>query len=529
MKVHANILDQILDRPTRNSKTASANIGDAFLDAETRGMSHGRGAWSNKNAGVVSGDNALSDAVNAMTSKKAKTAKVASLAKFKSVGEAVKFAQSIVPTKGAKLSSKGQERVSAVRRAGARLAYLLSRTAAQMKQDGATKLADYLNAEKFPRQAKQINSDLTLLQNVRALQMSQAKNAKVTESDDDVIKERSLGDVNPAAYVKGLLNDGYTPKQVEEKIEKMAELQGFSRSIATDALKQNAGTVGYAFLEPNHYMNDCTSTAERMNTKLGGVRAKSVRQIKACKGCQNFRKDAAGAKTCSLYRLPIVANEKELLPIINNLTAGAKNKRAALIRLANREDSHHQPKIAKSETSVFSRTTKKAHVRPAKSAISKKAASFTAVDVLALHNAGQKLSSIYAHGMKIVGPVEARVAVKKFVAGLKGSKTKIALTQIDCTNLGSKLSSSNAIYGEKKCGSCTYRRNAHCGLTGGTLVSYPGMDMAKTNHRIASNSPVDGISMIEEFDMLAPQIPTDIEFLKPGEDVDLSGFSKVDL
>jgi hypothetical protein len=120
--------------------------------------------------------------------------------------------------------------------------------------------------------------------------------------------------------------------------------------------------------------------------------------------------------------------------------------------------------------------------------------------------------------------------VKKFVSSLKGSKLKIALSQIDCTKLGGKLSSSNGIIGEHKCGSCSYRTGMHCGFTGGTLIQFPGQEKVATNHRIAEGAPVDGIEMIKDFDMMGTAKLVDIDIDTPDYiDVELFGPSKIDL
>jgi len=511
MKTHANIIDTILNTPTGGAKTASVDLGDSFMDAETRGVSRGTGAWNNKRSSLAV-DGELGEAVSKVAATTPRSMK------FASVADATAFAASIKPRAGRENGTT----FKAARAALHRLNQLQSRTAAQMQRDGAMTHEGYLDASRFPVIAKRIAADIRFLATLRS-KLPVPKTASA-----DALKDRSLSDAEAANTVKNWLNSGATPKSVAEKIEKSAELQGFSNSIAADTLKQNAGVLGYAYLEPNHYMNDCSSTAERMKLKMGGVRAKSVMKIKACTGCQHFRKDAAGAASCSIYSLPIVASKNELMPIINNLVGNAKNKQARLIQLANRDDAHVEPKVASGTSAVASRAVAHARV-PSLQPAAKVSKSFTAADVLRLHNAGGKLQDIYGQGERTVGSKQASVAVKGFLSGLKGSQTKLALTQIDCTKLGGKLSSSNGIYGASKCATCTYRKVAHCGLTGGTLIKFPGMDSSSSNHRIASGAPFDGMAVIEEFDMLTPQLPSDIEMFEPLADVDLTEFSKVDI
>ena len=147
-----------------------------------------------------------------------------------------------------------------------------------------------------------------------------------------------------------------------------------------------------------------------------------------------------------------------------------------------------------------------------------------------MHQAGKDLTTIFATATEKVGAVEAKLVVRSFIAGLKGTKTRVALSQIDCTQLKAKLGSSNGIIGASKCASCTYRNGMHCGLTGGTLLTFPGLKDAKTNHRIAAGAPEDGLSMMKEFGMVDQITPGDIEIHKPDfVDVELTGFSKVEL
>jgi len=420
MKVHANILDTILDTPKDgggNAKIASGEWGDLFLDTPTRDFQHGGGAGSKQAAA----DSELMEAVT-----------------------------------------------------------------------------DIEGGTRKPKTA-------------------------------DLVTDRDLTDASACDWVKRLLNDGEKPADIDAKLQKMADLQGFDKSIASEYLKDHAGVMGLAYIEPNAYMNDCVSTNDRIETKLGGTRAASVKQVAACPGCRYFGKTAGagGGKLCNLYHLPIISSKAELVQIIAGLTPGAKNKKAALVQIANANGIIAAP-VTKS--SSFSRTEAKGAIlgiRPKD--IKKVAASFNDIDVLNLHNEGRNIKEIFAKGVEMVGAGPAEKAIKTFIAKLKTGKTKIALSQIDCTLLGGKLSSSNAIHGAKKCASCTYRNGMHCGLTGGTLLDFPGMATAKANHRVLAGAP-DGTSLINEFDMTKRHDLGDIELL---EDVaggfELGDFGHMDL
>lgn len=519
MKVHANILDTILNTSTHASNFGSPDLGDAFLD--TGGRARG-GQTSARTASVLRNDDVLAEAFSQVSAKQAKVAASRESVRLRSVKDAVEFAASLErkiggqSAKTAALDKKGE----IAQAAGRRLASLMEKTPAQMRQDGASKLADYFDPAVVPAWAKQANADFALLQRVRLSMAPVAKSASA-----DVVQEKSISDTEIKGYVDKLLNEGNLPKVIQEKLNKLADLQLFDKSLASQYLNDRSGLLGYAYIEPNHYMGDCAKSARQLASRRDGGKVGSVKQIAACEGCQHLKKHA-GQKSCGIYGLPVVANGKELLPIINNLTGGAKDKKAALVRLANREEMKVETKTASSQ---FARTGAKGRVLVnGGGTIDKTAApEFTAKTVLTMHNSGQSLNKIYAHGSKTAGVTKTKKAVREFVAGLKGTQTKVALTQIDCTLLPGKLASSNAIIGESKCASCTYRKGAHCGLTGGTLVSFPGMEKGMGSRTASSK---DGLAMVKEFGLTDVQKPSDIELTKPtNNDVELSSQSRVDL
>jgi hypothetical protein len=535
---YSSLLDALLDnnRQYTMTKTASASLDDAILEPLPGPSRHYAAPTRTSSA---DSEGSLTEASMSVTARY-RTAKTASAPL--TIPQLIKFATGI-PAAMRELPVSQKRKIASaaksIKEASARLQRLVNKTAAQMAQDGATKLADYLDASKVPMWAKQACADYTLLAGLHQILNPQA--VTKTASTEEVLAERSMTDEEVGSYINKLLNDGVTPKDVEAKLTKLAELQLFNRSFATDKLSNAAGIAGIAFLQPNAYMDSCPSTYERMSVKLGGVRAASVYQVKACVDCTYFQKEG-NAKRCNLFQRPIIANSAELMPIINNLTASlvGKNaslaeKKAALVRIANHESDRPSVGIkqaSQSSEASFKRNDQKVSIRTSpQEKVSKVAsAAFTVKTAHAMHQAGKDLNTIFATATKKVGAVEAKLVVRSFIAGLKGTKTRIALSQIDCTQLKSKLGSSNGILGADKCASCTYRSGMHCGLTGGTLLTYPGMQNARTNHHIAAGAPEDGLGMMKEFDMMDSIQPGDIEMKKPDfVDVELKDFSRVEL
>ena len=249
--------------------------------------------------------------------------------------------------------------------------------------------------------------------------------------------------------------------------------------------------------------------------KAAGIvpRAQSVKKVAACEGCAFFRD-----KTCNLYHLPVVSNAAELAPIVNRMTAGvpAKSKRAALIQIANRE-----PQRAVAATPAprpFAKTSQRTieNVRELRREAS---AGFGPDTVEAMHKDGASLDEIYRKGGLKVGSVQAGRAVKAFVASLKEKGTKVALSQIDCKFLKGKLGIRNAIMGATKCADCTYRSDMHCGLTGGTLLAFPGME--KTGRKTASAPPEDAAATLRDYDLVDRPEQADIDLNEDREGIEM--------
>ena len=386
---------------------------------------------------------------------------------------------------------------------------------------------------------------------------------KAPESKQYGAEHRNRSDAEILAYVKKLLNQGVAPAKVAAQLEKVAELELLDKkdNMGMNYLNENQGTLGMAYLEPNTYMDDNSPAYERqeklgseskpfcqhcnkdvkplvrdavslcpechkplpLKPKQGSVktpencvrqyrawksagivpRAQSVKKVAACDGCALFKN-----KTCNLYHLPVVANAQELALVINKMTPGVpvKSKRAALIALANRQPM--QVEVKKLGSRPVQKTSART-VESLRTARQEPESGFDATTVETMHKRGVALNTIYDKGSLKVGSVQAGYAIKAFIASLRDKGTKIALSQIDCKLLKQKLGVNNAIIGAVKCADCIYRQDMHCGLTGGTLVNFPGME--KTGKVASSAPPTDAVKLLNEYDLTKRPGVGDIE------------------
>jgi hypothetical protein len=260
----------------------------------------------------------------------------------------------------------------------------------------------------------------------------------------------------------------------------------FNRQMSQEYLNQMSGLLGFNNLEPNHFMPKQPESYERLKTKVG---------------------EWAG----------------ELRSSLNRMTAGVPkaHKEAALIRIVQREIERKQAtklrgktageqtggQLVRAEQTLPSSEFRQSSIAAVQDKYNRKTSakeqqvSFNASTVEALHKKGHTIEKIYNAAARKIGSVQAGDAVKQFIAGLKKNSTKIALSQIDCRFLKQKLGVQNAIVGASKCATCVFRQGMHCGLTGGTLLSFPGMERQASNHKIADGAPKDGHAMLAEFDM----------------------------
>ncbi len=389
---------------------------------------------------------------------------------------------------------------------------------------------------------------------------------KAPESKQYGVEHRNRTDAEILAYVKKLLNQGVAPAKVAAQIEKIAEIELLDKkdNMGMNYLNQSQGTLGMAYLEPNTYMDDASPAYERttasakeasdkksfcqqcnkdvtpkmrdavalcpechrplpLKPKQGSVktpedcvrqykawkaagivpRAQSVKKVAACDGCALFKN-----KTCNLYHLPVVANAQELAVIINKMTPGVpvKSKRAALIALANRQPM--QVEVKKLGSRPVQKTSSRT-IESIRVAHEKPEYGFDIGTVETMHKRGLALNDIYNKGSIKVGSVQAANAIRAFVSSLREKGTKIVLSQIDCKLLKQKLGVNNAIVGAIKCADCVYRQDMHCGLTGGTLVNFPGME--KTGKVASSEPPTDAVKLLNEYDLTRRPTVGDIE------------------
>ena len=430
------------------------------------------------------------------------------------------------------------------------------------------------------------------------------------DADPDHIEKRNQSEAEVTTYVHKLLNQGTSPARVAALLEKVAEIELYDKlkNMGGNYLKNNAGLLGYAYLEPNTFMDqqnptygpEHTASSEKdfchkcnkkvtpvkreakeycpecrslivfkpkqgsdAKTALGGrvchscrkpigrkdttcpacgkptpftdpfdpktrqassdacvrqfnawkaagitPRAHSVKKIAACNGCTFFKN-----RSCGLYHLPVVANARELAPIVNKLTAGvpAQSKRAALVQLANGEPMRNQSiVISRPATQVpkYSQRT----VEDIRELRKEASTDFTVDSVAAMHKKGATLDTILKTGSAKVGSVKAGWAIKAFISSLRDKGTKIALSQIDCTLLKQKLGVANAIIGAVKCADCIYRSDMHCGLTGGTLLSFPGMEHTGKQ---ASAPPENALKVLKDYELVKAPRLGDIDMNPP--------------
>src|SRR5271167_4710497 len=82
--------------------------------------------------------------------------------------------------------------------------------------------------------------------------------------------KKEVSDAQVFKYIRDLLNQGNSPAKVAAKLEKLAELELFTRQSATDYLQRNAGLMGLAYLEPNTFMDKNSPTYEHTAGKKTG-------------------------------------------------------------------------------------------------------------------------------------------------------------------------------------------------------------------------------------------------------------------
>ena len=344
------------------------------------------------------------------------------------------------------------------------------------------------------------------------------------------LDKKSVTDSQIKKYIVTLLEQGVPPAKIASRLVRLADNANvFNRQISYEYMNQIGTHPGMDYLEPNHYMDANPGSLER---DIPISLSSSKEPLTACLDCSHFGHHIGG-KDCKAGKTKMASVAPEVNSIINRLTAGVpkEQKEAALGRIAQRLLEYKQKKASKSDmyTRAADQNFSVRNIEAVRSKHEKTASTSLTVNASTienLHKQGHSLEKIYSAATRKVGSVQAGAAVKQFVANLKKNGTKIALSQIDCRFLKQKLGVNNAIVGASKCGSCTFRQGMHCGLTGGTLLSFPGMDKASSNHKVADGAPKDGRAILAEYDLQGGFLHTagDIDIREPERlDVSLGG------
>lgn len=345
----------------------------------------------------------------------------------------------------------------------------------------------------------------------------------LSKAENTDYEKKGLSDSEIESRLKLLLNLGWTPSKIAGYMgNRVAELKVFDNTQSSaEFIKDYAPGLGIAYIEPNFYMNACVNSLAKIQ-KEGSLRALAVKKIAACNGCS---KNNCG--NCSLYRRPIVASAAEMTQLVAS-TLKAKSIKCASLKdgLAQLHDGVGE-KVAQP---AITASANNGQVRTAGDKQASRAKEASVSEIGSALAAGIPLSRVFKNASAQYGKVSASSAIKRFIASLKASKAKVSLAALDCSFLKGKLASSNAIVGESKCASCSYRGGMHCGLTGGTLLSFPGMKNASTN-KISHGSEVDGRDMLFEYEILDTQedIPLTIDEDRTDTDVELHTTSKIDI
>lgn len=308
----------------------------------------------------------------------------------------------------------------------------------------------------------------------------QANNSKQTLTDEQIKR-----------FVSTRLHCGDSPRKVSAQLKKMAEMVVYNHQMADAYLSDMSGMMGLGYIEPNHFMSaSCQRSLEEI-TKLGGrVKAACVKRLKSCGSCRMCRV-ASGAgelDRCDLYKLPIVGNATELRRVIV-----AKYKTATKVKLA----AIHNGEQATQNTGLLRVEAKATQIAGSISPVSIQ--EFNATHVANLIKSGSDLVTAFSTGQKTVGTHVATRAITSYISSLKKTGSQVDISKVDCRFLRGKLATNNPVHGVSKCQSCTYRNCMHCGLTGGTLTSFPGMEMVGSKQASKTKLATDGAAMMESY------------------------------
>ena len=140
--------------------------------------------------------------------------------------------------------------------------------------------------------------------------------------------------------------------------------------------------------------------------------------------------------------------------------------------------------------------------------------SFTPKNVQASLEAGKTLQEVYVASKQARGSAATERVVRTYLDGLKKTGARINLAAVDCSLLKHRLTASESIIGKSKCATCTHRcAGMHCGFTGGTLLSFPGMDrVGGKRASLQQATAPDGVATMQAMELIAPTL--DIEIRK---------------
>ena len=348
---------------------------------------------------------------------------------------------------------------------------------------------------------------------------------------EDVLKQASgeeqtggRGQLSPSDVnmrISALLHLGLPPVKVTAYLNKLADMQVFDRSLSDEYLKGMSGIQGLAYIEPNHFnQSSCIASLKHIQ-RNGTLKAASVKRIAACEDCTQCKKDPEGACKCATYGLPIVGSPQDLQPILVKLSGGSM-KRAALVTRHNAEANEH---VAALGGHVRDRSNERITTQRAAGfenlqsfdiqELQASAGGFQPHVVEAKIASGKTLTEVYVEAKKVYGSAKTERVVRQYLDSLKKTGTQVNLAAVDCTLLKQRLASSEAILGKKECAQCTLRNGMHCAFTGGTILSYPGMESRAT--KTASAEPViDGVAYMESLELNLPALDVPL-----GKDRDL--------
>ena len=155
------------------------------------------------------------------------------------------------------------------------------------------------------------------------------------------------------------------------------------------------------------------------------------------------------------------------------------------------------------------------------------ASSFSAKSVKASIDGGKTLNDVYVESKKAHGSAKTQRVVRAFLDGLKKSGARINLAAVDCSLLKNRLTASETILGKPKCASCTLRGGMHCGFTGGTILSFPGMETTGAKRASMATPGQDGVALMDAMELKAPELVIDIKEDRKLQEVEMPSIPTV--